>query len=141
MIEILADLFVNLVIIVASVTFGNLIFREHVTTIDGKHTIIIGTLCGVLGCLLMLYSVKVSPNVIVDFRCVPIIIMGIYCSVYAAITTAGIIGVARIIIFGFSTSSVVSMVAAILMAVACGLVGRTKFRIEFNFPSRTLPTL
>ncbi len=133
MVAILGDLFVNLVIIVASITLGNLIYRDHITIVDRRHTIIISVLCGILGCLIMLYSVRVSANVIVDFRCIPIIIMGLYCTIYASITTAVIIGIARIIIFGFSAASIASLVVAILMAVACGLIGKTKLRIQIKW--------
>lgn len=135
MIEILRDLFVNLVIIIASITLGNLIYRDHVSSPSFKHTIIISILCGVLGCLLMLFSVQVSPDMIVDFRCIPIIIMGLYCSIYAALITGAIIGIFRIIVFGISSASVVSLLVALLMAIACGLIGKTKIRMQTKWVS------
>lgn len=133
MLNILSDLFVNLVIIIASLTLGNLIVREKITKFDFRSTLIISLLSGILGCLLMVYSVRVSPNVIVDFRCIPIMILGIYSSISAATIAALFIGLFRILYLGLDYTSTAALMIALLMAVTCGLIGKSKFRIQVKW--------
>lgn len=130
MIGIVKDLFVNLVIIIAALTLGNLIVRDKISEITKKHEIAFALLCGFLGCLLMIYGVKISPSVIVDYRCIPIIIMGIYCSITAATTTALLIGVFRVFYTGISTTTITAFIVALSMGILCGFIGKLKIKIK-----------
>jgi diguanylate cyclase len=130
LVEIIKDLFVNLVIIIAALTLGNLIVRDRVPNVTKKNEVAFAILCGILGCLLMIYSVKVSPSVIVDYRCIPIVIMGIYCSITAATITALVIGAFRIAYTGISMISITAVIIAISMGLLCGFIGKLKISIK-----------
>lgn len=121
------DFFVNFVIIIAFVSLGYLFFRDRTSEIKTrKCPWQVGIIGGVLGCLLMLFSVRVSEDVIVDFRCVAIILMGLYCTMTAAVTSAVIIALFRIFVFGFSRAALLAGIVLLLGAVACSLIGKTK---------------
>lgn len=130
MLGILSELFINLVILVATITLGNLIVREKIAFTTRRSKLLVSVLWGLLGCLLMFYSVRITPSVIIDFRCIPIMVVGIYSSVPAAIITAGIIGLFRILYFGVNAASIASLVFALLMAISCGLIGKLRIRLQ-----------
>ena len=131
--ELVSDLFINAVTIIASVTIGNLAVRDRFLNKSFASSFFIGSLCGLLGILLMLYSVTVSTNIIIDFRCIPVILMGIYFSYSATFTAAGIIGVFRIVYYGFNEASVLSVVIILLVALLCSLYGKSKINIRLKW--------
>lgn len=133
MLEILGDLFVNLVIIIATLTMGNLVLRDQLSKVTKNHPFLSGIMYTILGCLLMLFKVHVSPGVFVDFRCLPILVMGLYFPIHAAVFTGVFISLFRMIVFDLNAGSISSLVAAILMAVACGLIGKTRLRIQIKW--------
>lgn len=128
MLSILGDLFLNIVILVASITFGNMLTRDRITTVNNKNGLIMGALCGIQGCLLMVYGVHLNPDLMVDFRNIPIIIMGLYSTFPSVMLTSLIIGLFRIAFFGWSVASIISFFFALLMGVACGLIGKSKLK-------------
>jgi diguanylate cyclase len=134
-ISIIKDAFISISIIIAAVTLGTLLVRDKIA--ENKHslinTMLIGGLTGLLGCVLMIFNFQISDTIIVDFRCLPIMMMGLYYSLSAASVTAGIVGVFRIVFFGWSAASGISLVVALLMAVACGLIGRLNIKLPFKW--------
>lgn len=126
--NILRELFTNATIIVSFITFGNLFLREKGINPSSPmyRKIIVGTFGGILGCGLMLYSIQVSPSIILDFRNIPIIIMAIYASFPSVVVTSLIIGIFRIINYGFSQSSFIAFIVAIIMGLGCGFIGKMK---------------
>lgn len=130
MFDIFRDLFVNVIILIASISLGNMLARDKITTINPRNGLILGALCGVQGCLLMVFSVKLAPNLIVDFRSLPIIIMGIYSTFPSVMLTSVIIGLFRVVFFGWSAASAISFCLAILTGIFCGFVGKSKMKLR-----------
>jgi diguanylate cyclase len=121
----LQDLFLNATIIITFIAIGNqFIFEKHNI---GKHPYfssksIFGIITGILGCLLMLYSVTVVPSVIVDFRSIAIIIASIFGGGISAIVASLVIGTFRVLYFGITTSSITAFIIAIIMGVGCTII-------------------
>ena len=128
MARIISELFVNLSIATAAIMFANMLMHEKYYSRSLKNSLINGFLSGLFGCLLMLYGVTFAPGLFIDFRYLPIILMGIYVSFTAAVETALIIGIFRVAYFGLNEASTVGLICAILIGVACGLVSRIKAR-------------
>ena len=126
MLDILKDLISNITFIISSLVFGNMLMKDRFVTPNNKCKLLICILSGVLGCILMLFSVKIADGIIVDIRWIPIMLIGIYFGLPASLVTAAIIGVFRILYFGVSTPSLVALVMVITMAIGSGLIGRTK---------------
>lgn len=127
--DILKDLFFNCTIIISAVTFANMLMRDGLLRPKLKNHLITGFLAGVLSCILMLNSVAISADIILDFRFIPLILMGLYVSVWSSIEAALIIAVFRVTYFGFNKASIISAVVTILVGIGCGLIGKLKLPI------------
>jgi diguanylate cyclase len=96
MVKIISQLFINSTIMISSLMLANMVMQERLFNKSLKNSIINGLLSGLLGGVLMIYGAEIAPNIIIDFRFIPIILMGLYVSFSAAIETAVIIGALRI---------------------------------------------
>ncbi len=130
MLAILKDLFVNFTIIIATLTYGNILVRDSFLKHRIKSSIIISMLSGIFGCLLMLFGVHISPEVIIDLRNIPILLMGIYFSLPASMITASIIGIARVAIYGINMVSITGLCVALILGLICGLIGRKNIAVK-----------
>lgn len=119
------DLFLNATIIITFITIENqLLIRKNNVSISSSYTtrVIFGIIAGILGCILMVYSVTVMPRVILDFRNIAIILASIFGGFVSSITASVIIGTFRIMNFGITTSSVIALVVAVVMGIGCPIV-------------------
>lgn len=115
MLSLLEDLFVNLCVLI-SLIFIYLQLRRKLKLEEGSHArsvLIDGLAGGLLGFLLMYFSIQVSTETIVDLRFVPVMLLIIFLGVPQALISAAIIIVGRFIL-GVSTSAIA---AAILMVI------------------------
>jgi diguanylate cyclase len=80
MFQIIRDLFVNLSIMTSLIMFFNMLMPEKFYISSLKNSLLNGLVSGLLGCLLMIFSVSITSEAILDFRCIPLILMGIYIS-------------------------------------------------------------
>jgi diguanylate cyclase len=87
---------------------------------------IMGIWAGLLGILLMLYSVKITPTIITDFRALPILLSAVYGGVLPSIIASIIIAAFRIWHFGISYSSILGVIAIILMGIGFSLISTVK---------------
>ena len=101
------DFFVNACILITILSLGNqlLINKEITPSAPLKLKLFFSSMSGLLGIILMFYSVPVSPGVIIDFRSTAIIISAHYCGMGSAIFTALIIGLFRLLYGGISYPS------------------------------------
>lgn len=130
MLAIIKELFINLMIIIAILTLGNMIVRDSLIKQSKKNSIIIGILSGVFGCLLMLFSVRISPDIIIDFRCIPILLMGIYFSLSASMASSMVIGIFRVAVYGLSMASFTGLITALFLGLVCGLLGKQNIELK-----------
>lgn len=115
------DFFINACILIASVSLGNLVFRTP-KIYSRKNKIIVGLMSGMLGIILMLFSVRVNETVRADFRNIAIILSTFYGGPIASIGTGLIIGLFRVAYFGKTLSSIVALINAIVLGIGCGLI-------------------
>ncbi len=123
---ILTDLFVNLCILV-SLIFIYLQIRVELQ-LEKKERwrsiLMDGVAGGLLGFFLMLFSIQVTAETMIDLRFVPVMLVMMYIGVPQAFISALLIIVTRFM-FGFTTSAIAAM---ILMAVVmCGFMGIRKW--------------
>jgi len=89
-----------------------------------KTQVIHGLGYGLLGVLLMLFTVKVTDHVIIDFRTIPIMLAAAFGGPFAAVLAALIIGTARVSLFGVSFASEMAAAFLPLIAFCCSLIHR-----------------
>ncbi|MBU3137666.1 diguanylate cyclase [Clostridium gasigenes] len=106
----LKSLFVNSTILISFLYLGNQILKKEKVNLNSKlqEKILLGSLLGITGCVLMFYSIHLSENSIMDFRTITMIISSIYGGFISTIITAFIIVVFRLSYYGISTSSLVA---------------------------------
>lgn len=128
--ELAKEIFFNATILISFITLSNHLFREKIATPSSPmhRKIITGVAAGLLGCLLMIFGVQVTPDGYLDLRNLPIIMMALYATFPSAIVTSLVIGIFRIAYFGFNPSSIAAFFSAISMGIACGLIGKTRLR-------------
>ncbi|GAA0722083.1 diguanylate cyclase [Clostridium malenominatum] len=113
------DLFINGAILISFISLGNQFLKDR--DINVKSSLKVKILCGIatgfLGCILMMYSVKVYKNVIVDFRTLGILLASIFGGFTSSATSGIIIGLFRLTYFGVSPTSMVPCSTAIFIGI------------------------
>ncbi len=112
------DLFVNAAILISFISIGNQIFKNSGLDLSSSNRlkILSGSIAGLLGVLLMIFSVRIGDSIIVDFRNVAIILSAIYGGRISAAVTVMIIGIFRFCYLPVQASSVIAIVVLIFMA-------------------------
>lgn len=128
--ELAKEIFFNATILISFITLSNHFFRDKIATSSSPmhRKIITGMAAGLLGCLLMIFGVQVTPDGYLDLRNIPIIMMALYASFPSTIVTSLIIGIFRVAYFGMNPSSIMAFFTAICMGIACGLIGKLKLK-------------
>ena len=129
MIQVVNQLFINCTIIIASVTFANMLMRDKFYNPSKRNSLINGFLSGVLGIVLMLYSVSITQEIILDFRFIPIVIVALYASFTSSVLAAFMIALFRVIYFGVNDASIVSAFVTMMIGIGCGFFGRLNTHI------------
>ncbi|WP_164880488.1 GGDEF domain-containing protein [Clostridium manihotivorum] len=141
--SVLGDLFINSAILIAILSVGTQCFREKsLTAIKTKSAqVLTGALIGILGCILMKFSVHINSKVILDFRNIPIILAAVFSGCISSVTAGIIVGVFRILFFGISNASVVGFSIAATIGAGCGLIGKTNLSSGKKWALSTLVSL
>lgn len=121
----LKDLFLNACILIASISIGNQIFNAPKND-SSKNKIIVGLMAGILGAILMLFSVHINKITFIDFRYLAIILSSLYGGIIASMSTGLIIGIFRVAHFGINTSSEIALSNIIVASIGCGLISNLK---------------
>lgn len=86
----------------------------------------IGLSSGSLGIILVVYSVNVAPNIIIDFRYIPLLLTATYIGWFPTILSAIIVGGFRILYFGISEPAVIDMLNILLVGIGFSLIANLK---------------
>ncbi len=126
------DVFVNIIVIIAfsSLAHQFLLSGAGRTSPPGWRRLYTGLLGGLLGIVLMLFSVRVTPMVILDFRNVAIAASALYGGAMAGIVASALIGGARMLLFGLSYESAVAAGAALAAGVLCAVLAGMRLRMR-----------
>ncbi|WP_051287040.1 diguanylate cyclase domain-containing protein [Paenibacillus taiwanensis] len=121
MINLVANLSLMLVIsFVFSLLYKSKPFGIHS---DLKTKVIVGVIYGSFGILLMMFSVNVTPSVILDFRQIVIISAAFLGGIPSALISSLIIVISRGILFGaFNSSSIIAMISALILGIGSGII-------------------
>jgi len=133
MVQIIKGLYINLAIITSMIMFGNMLMREKYISLTRANIIRNGVLSGLLGCLLMFFSVPITNQVFIDFRSIPVLIMALYVSPLAAMEAAIIIGLYRLLFYGVNEASVIAVVVILIVGVVSSLISRMKISIRLKW--------
>lgn len=123
-----SEIFINACILIAFISLTHLLIKDieipYKGSLPAKAVIGIGS--GSLGIILMLYSVKVGPDIIIDFRYIPLMLTAIYSGWIPAILASILVGGFRVLYFGVSEPSVIAMLNTLLAGIGFCFISNKK---------------
>lgn len=125
------DLFVNMAMVISFVSLANQIIKKYDLNnlLPIKLKIIMGVVTGTLGIVLMIYSVNINQNTILDFRNISIAASAIYGGTIPAIICGAFILLFRIVYFGINAASIIAVVTAMIVTIVCIFIARLEISI------------
>ncbi len=143
----LRDLFVNATILISFIFLSSQVFKGNFLnlSVSYKRKLFFGLTQGLLGIILMLFTIQVDPNVNMDFRHIAILIAALYGGGISALISGITIALFRISYFGISTPAIIASINMFNVAIACALLSKLNlsgFRkwIYMNFVSSLIIT-
>jgi len=82
----------------------------------------IGFSCGLLGILLLMFSVNVTETIIVDFRNIAVILSAVFGGLLSAVITAVMIALFRVLHFGITKAAITAVVSILILAFGTSLI-------------------
>lgn len=121
------DFFMNGSIIISFLFLAGQIFRNGPLTSELKFKIrlSLGILSGILGSLLIWFSIHVTDTIIVDMRNIALIIGTIYGGFVASLTALLIMGFTRVAFYGLNTASIMAIIVLGTLSVTSSLIARS----------------
>lgn len=95
--------------------------------------LIMGGCAGLLGIVLMLNSVHITSNIIIDFRYVPLLLATMYGGFIPSIIAAAIIGIFRFLFLGISSESINALIVALVIGIGFGFIDLQKTTKKIKF--------
>lgn len=132
---ILKDLFVNVCIFVTILFVGSLIFKDSGigSLAPLKTKILSGILSGILGVILMIFSIKVTPSVIIDLRHLSLIFSAVYLGGTATLISGVIMTLFRVFVYGLSEMSIMVGVIIMIATIGSAFIGKLKISKKFKW--------
>lgn len=122
------ELFINSCILITFISISqNFVMNEDINQNSSMPLKILTGICsGLLGIILMLFSIQVTPSIIIDFRAIPILLATFYGGVLPTIIATLIIGTFRFLHFGLSNTSVIALIVILLMGIGFSVINLIK---------------
>ncbi len=124
----ITELFINSCILITfiSIYYIFILNKNIYLNMSFLSKVLFGAWNGLLGILLMLFSVPIIPNIIVDFRYLPILIAALFGEILSPIIASIIIGAFRVLYFGVNNTSLVALIATLLIGIGFSILCSTK---------------
>jgi diguanylate cyclase len=126
----LRDLFINGTILISFIFISSQIFKRSFLnlSVSYKDKLLFGLTQGVLGIILMLFTIHITPKVIMDFRHIAILLAALYGGGFASIIAGITISIFRLSYFGVSTPAIIASINMFNVAIALALISRLKLK-------------
>lgn len=120
------EFFFNACVLITFISISHLFFKDKEVPNNNSLNlkIIVGLCSALLGITLLLNSVAVESNIIIDFRYIPILLTAIYGSVLSTIIASIAIGIFRVLYFGVSEPSIIALIAALLIGIGFSIIAK-----------------
>lgn len=116
------DFLFNATIMISMFTILGQLFKDHPLRSDSpfKAKGLWGVALGLLGLILMTFSIQITNSTIADLRHIATVIAAVFGGMVAALISAVIIAIGRILMFGWSEASLVASVSLLVAGIVCG---------------------
>ena len=124
----------NAAIMITSIALVNAAFRwSEYRARKLYQQLLIGIGAGVLGCVLIFYAIPVGPDLIVDLRAIPILIIAFYGTRSSLAVSSLIICLSRMFVFGLSLISVIGGLSVIAVALLCVPLSKSRIKLQHKW--------
>jgi diguanylate cyclase (GGDEF)-like protein/PAS domain S-box-containing protein len=90
-----------------------------------RNRLLGGIFLGLLGVLMMYFSIRITSSVMSDMRHIPILLAALYGGFSASFIAAAIVAVSRLLILGtFDASTLMTALIMLLLGIMCGYISR-----------------
>lgn len=110
------DLISNIAIVISCLAVSGQLFRQKPMDSSFRTKLLGGIVAGLMGSLLMLFSLKIEDHVMIDFRNFAVIIVSLYGGLPSGLAAAAIIICNRFAFFGVNPSSLTASLILIALA-------------------------
>lgn len=123
------DFFTNAAILIASFSLMGQIFKNRPLNPKSPFSTKLywGLSFGILGNILMLFSIQINTNIIADLRHIATVIAAVFGGFIPSLITSLLIAVGRIVFFGFNQASLLPSFGALLTGLLCGGISRLNY--------------
>ncbi len=122
----LKDFISNAALLIASFSIMGVLFKDKPLYLSSPFTTKLywGLCFGLLGNVLMSFSIHINSAIIADLRHLAIVIAAAFGGFIPAVIAAFLIALGRMILFGFSYASILPSIGALLIGICCGFVSK-----------------
>ncbi|WHY68194.1 diguanylate cyclase [Neobacillus sp. SuZ13] len=120
----LKDFVSNAAILIASFSVMGVLFKDKPIRINAPRSskLYWGLCFGILGNVLMVFSIQINASTIADLRHLAIVIAATFGGFIPALFSAVLIAAGRILLFGINESSILGSIGALLTGIFCGCI-------------------
>jgi diguanylate cyclase len=130
----LSNLFVNATILVSFIFIGSQLHKAgNKFNKPFLEKLLTGLFGGILGIILIFYSIRVHNETLVDLRFIPIVLLAFYTTSFSTLTASLIISLFRIAAYGINFSSVLGVCATMIIALGCIVIIKVKAKNHERF--------
>ncbi|MFJ5715110.1 diguanylate cyclase domain-containing protein [Neobacillus sp. NPDC093127] len=124
----LRDFISNATLLIASFSMMGVLFKDKPLRFSSplSSKLLWGIFFGVLGNILMLFSIQINSESIADLRHLAIVIAASFGGFIPAIMASVIIAIGRMILFGFSHAAILPSIGALLIGLVCGTISQLR---------------
>lgn len=137
------DLFTNITILVSFLFIVGQVFKNYSLESDSplKNRIVIGGIFGLMGIVLMIFTIKATDIVIIDLRNIAVICAGIFGGPIAVIISSLTVGLFRILYFGVNIASTAAFIVASIVGIVCAFISKSEYSRIIKFISMFLTAM
>ncbi|AFM40285.1 diguanylate cyclase (GGDEF) domain-containing protein [Desulfosporosinus acidiphilus SJ4] len=137
------ELIINIAIIIATISIGNqILINKKITPFSPyKLQIFFGLCSALLGIILMLYSIIITPSVIMDLRNIAVMLSATYCGFLSAMITGIILSLFRLLFQGQTMDSFLAALNILTITVCCALTAKYMTRRRLQWVVMSIYTL
>ena len=124
----ITKLFINSCILITFISLSYIVILNKNISLNTSFfsKVLVGAWSGLLGILLMLFSVPINSDVMIDFRYLAILLCTFSTGMIPPIIASIIIGGFRVLHFGVTISSLVALIDALLIGIGFGVISSIK---------------
>ncbi|MED4139440.1 LytS/YhcK type 5TM receptor domain-containing protein [Priestia megaterium] len=135
----MSQLLFNITLIISFMFAASIVREQIIYRVEGINRykmyrlIYYGCSYGLLGSILMIYTIKIDSTIILDLRFLAVTIVCLYAGMVPAIIAACIIGIMRLLLFGITASGIIGAATIMVMALLAGWTVRLPYRPFIRF--------